>query len=120
MRPWDLMDWVGPRKTPPVEAISYQGVPCTSVDMLWNALHSTFNSAMDRPIDLSVLGDAWESPTVRSWVPYSAAEMSDALAGNSNRSAPGPDHITWRHLKRIINTDHVSRLFVWLANSCVH
>jgi hypothetical protein len=62
LQPWDLMDWVGPCKTPPVEAILYQGVPCTSPDQLWNTLHSTFNSALDRPIDLSVLGDGWESP----------------------------------------------------------
>jgi hypothetical protein len=59
LRPWDLMDWVGPHKTLPVEAILYQGVPCTSPDQLWNTLHSTFNSALDRPIDLSVLGDKW-------------------------------------------------------------
>jgi hypothetical protein len=90
------MDWVGPRKTPPVKSISYQGSPCTTLDLLWNALHSTFNSAQDRPIDLTVLGDKWESPTIRAWVPYSAAKMSDALLGTSNRSAPGPDHITWR------------------------
>jgi hypothetical protein len=60
LRPWDLMDWVGPPKTPPVEAILYQGVPCTSPDQLWNTLHSTFNSALDRPIDLSVLGNKWD------------------------------------------------------------
>jgi hypothetical protein len=96
------MDWVGPRKTPPVESISYQGAPCTTPDLLWNALHSTFNSAQDRPIDLTVLGDKWESPTIRAWIPYSAAKMLDALLGTSNRSAPGPDHISWRHLKRIL------------------
>jgi hypothetical protein len=119
LRPWDLMDWVSPQKTPPVEAISYQGVPCTSLDQLWNALHSTFNSALDRPIDLSILGDKWESPSIRAWVPYSAAEMSDALTGTSNRSAPGPDHITWHHLKRIVRDGYASRLFLWLANTCL-
>jgi hypothetical protein len=79
LRPWDLMDWVGPCRTPLVEAISYQGVPCTSPDQLWNVLHSTFNSALDRPIDLSVLGNKWDSPSIRAWVPYSAAELLDAL-----------------------------------------
>jgi hypothetical protein len=119
LRPWDLMDWVGPRKTPPVKAISYQGVPCTSPDQLWNALHSTFNSALDRPIDLSVLGNKWESPSIRAWVPYSAVEMSDALTGTSNQSAPRPDHITWRHLKCIVRDGYMSRLFLWLANTCL-
>jgi hypothetical protein len=102
LQSWDLMDWVGPHKTPPVEAILYQGVPCTSPDHLWNALHSTFNSALDRPIDLSVLGNKWESPSIRAWMPYPAVEMLDALTGTSNQSAPGPDHIMWHHLKCIV------------------
>jgi hypothetical protein len=78
------MDWVGPSETPLVEAISYQGVPCTSPDQLWNMLYSTFNSVLDRPIDLSVLGDKWESPSIRAWILYSAAELSDALTGTLN------------------------------------
>jgi hypothetical protein len=119
LQPWDLMDWVSPCKTPPVEAISYHGVPCKSPDQLWNALHSTFNSALNRPIDLSVLGNKWESPSIRAWVPYSAAELSDALMGTSNRSAPRPDHITWRHLKCIVRDGYTSRLFLWLANTCL-
>jgi hypothetical protein len=96
------MDWVGPHKAPPIEAIPYQGVPCTSPDQLWNAIHSTFNLALDRPIDLSVLGNKWESPSIRAWIPSPAAEMLDALMGTLNRSAPGPDHITWHHLKCIV------------------
>jgi hypothetical protein len=112
LRPWDLMDWVGPRKTPPVKAISYQGVPCTSLDQLWNALHSTFNSALDRPIDPSVLGNKWESPSIRAWVLYSAAELSDALTGTLNRSIPRLDHMTWHYLKCIVRDGYASCLFL--------
>jgi hypothetical protein len=119
LRPWDLMDWVSLHKTPPVKAILYQGVPCTSLDQLWNTLHSTFNSALDRPIDLSVLGDKWESPSIRAWVPYSAVELSDALMGTSNQSAPRPDHIMWRHLKHIVRNGYTSHQFLWLANTCL-
>jgi hypothetical protein len=102
-----------------IEAILYQGVPCTSPDQLWNTLHSTFNSALDRPIDLSVLGEKWESPSIRAWVPYSAAELLDALTGTSNQSAPRLDHITWCHLKCIVCDRYASRLFLWLANTCL-
>jgi hypothetical protein len=113
------MDWVSPHKTPPVKEISYQGVPCTSPDQLWNALHSTFNSALDRPIDLSVLGDKWESPSIRAWAPYSAAKLLDALTGTSNQSAPRLDHIMWRHLKCVVCDRYASCLFLWLANACL-
>jgi hypothetical protein len=78
------MDWVGPCKMLPVKAILYQGVPCTLPDQLGNTLHSTFNLALDRPVDLSMLGDKWEFPSNRAWVPYSAAELLDALMGMSN------------------------------------
>jgi hypothetical protein len=113
------MDWVGPCKTPPVKAILYQGVPCTSPDQLWNMLHSTFNSALDRPIDLLVLGNKWESPSIRLWIPYSAVEMLDALTGTLNQSAPRQDHIAWCHLKCIVHDSYASHLFLWLANTCL-
>jgi hypothetical protein len=113
------MDWVSPCKTPPVKAILYQGVPCISLDQLWNTLHSTFNSALDRPIDLSLLGNKWESPSIRAWIPYSAVEMLDALTGTSNQSAPRLDHIMWHHLKCIVHNSYSSRLLLWLANTCL-
>jgi hypothetical protein len=80
-------------------------------------LHSTFNSALDRPIDLSVLGNKWESPSIRAWILHSAAEMLDALMGTSNQSAAGPDHIMWHHLKCIVCNSYMSCLFLWLANT---
>jgi hypothetical protein len=119
LQPWNLMDWVGPHTTPPVGAISCQGMPCTSPDQLWNVLHSTFNSALDRPVDMSMLGDKWESSSTRVWVPYSTAEMSDGLMGTSNQSAPRLDHITWQHLKCIVRDGYMSHLSLWLANSCL-
>jgi hypothetical protein len=76
-------------------------------------------SALNRPIDLSVLGDKWESPSIRAWVPYSAVELWVALIGTSNRSAPGPDHIMWCHLKCIVHNGYTSHLFLWLANTCL-
>ena len=52
-RPWNLMDWVGPWKMPPMEAITFKGWPCLSSDAVWSALHTTFNSAIDRDTDMS-------------------------------------------------------------------
>jgi hypothetical protein len=39
--------------------------------------------------------------------------------GTSNQSASGPDHITWHHLKCIVRDGYVSRLFLWLVNTCL-
>jgi hypothetical protein len=93
--------------------------PCIRPGSPLSALHSTFNSALDRPIDLSVLGDKWESPSIRAWILYSAAEMLDTLTGTLNQSAPRLDYITWRHLKCIVCDGYASHLFLFLANTCL-
>jgi len=46
-RPWDLMNWVKRKNLPAVEAIKYNNIPCTTPDLLWMALHQTYNSASE-------------------------------------------------------------------------
>ena len=87
-RPWDLMEWVKGRKLPPCEAIQYNGQPCHTMPELWDALHNTYNSAADRPCDLSVL-DALPDLPVREWASFSALELMEVLAACSSLSSPG-------------------------------
>ena len=47
------------------------------------------------------------------------SEMNDALRACSNNSAPGPDHITWKHLKVLVADPDVSRVLLALANACL-
>ncbi|XP_006456097.1 hypothetical protein AGABI2DRAFT_77234, partial [Agaricus bisporus var. bisporus H97] len=49
-QPWDLMSWAGPRKLPLSEAIVHNGWACTDMPSLWEALHSTYNSAADKGV----------------------------------------------------------------------
>ena len=93
-RPWDLMDWVGPRKMPPMEAITFKGQPCLSSDAVWSALHTTFSSAADRDTDVIWVFPGLPVRDERPWLDFSLAEMTEALARCSGRSAPGPDHPT--------------------------
>ena len=51
-RPWDLMNWVKKCKLPTTEAIKFNGQPCNNLDDLWYALHHSYNSAQNRPINL--------------------------------------------------------------------
>jgi len=102
-RPWDLMEWVKQRKLPACETIQYKGQSCHEMDDLWNALHNTYNSASGREVDLSVL-DPLPTLQERDWPPFSALELTDALASCSSRSSPGPDHITWVHLKVVLES----------------
>jgi hypothetical protein len=42
---WDLMAWMRKRNLPTYEAISYRGVPCNSLESLWEALDRSYNTA---------------------------------------------------------------------------
>ena len=112
------MSWVKQRKLPAVEAIRFQGQPCNDLPDLWSALHQSYNAAADHSIDLSVL-DEVPSQATRSWVPFSMLEMQEALKACSNVSAPGPDRITWQHLKLILASHSCAVGILSLANTCV-
>ncbi|PPR05633.1 hypothetical protein CVT26_009312 [Gymnopilus dilepis] len=91
------MNWIQQRKLPPADAITYNGRPTH---------------------DISCLDDLEDTP-VRDWVEFAGSELDDALRACSNNSAPGPDHITWKHLK-VLNKDHdVHHVFLSLANACL-
>ena len=112
------MSWVKQHKLPAVEAIRFQKQPCNDLPDLWSAFHQSYNAAADRSIDLSVL-DEVPSQATRSWVPFSMLEMQEALKACSNVSAPGPDHITWRHLKLILANHSCAVGILSLANACL-
>ena len=44
--PWELMNWVKKCQLPTIEAIKYDNQPCLTLGSLWNALHSSFNTAL--------------------------------------------------------------------------
>ncbi|KAF8960197.1 hypothetical protein BDZ97DRAFT_1604048, partial [Flammula alnicola] len=98
-QPWDLMNWVQQRKLPPSEAIQYRnlqyrGEPCNDLPALWDALRSTYNSALDRTYDAVLLESIPQLP-VREWAPFSPLELTEALSACSGLSSPGPDHVNW-------------------------
>jgi hypothetical protein len=107
MRPWDLMEWVKQRKLLACEAIQYQGQSCHTLESLWDTLHGTYNAASGWQADLTALDDLDPLPE-RDWVGFSSCEMFDVLSACSSRSAPGLDHVTWTHLKRILPDSIVS------------
>jgi hypothetical protein len=69
-RAWDLMAWTRKRNLPSYEAISYRGVPCNSLESLWDALDGSYNAAAVRPVNLSFLHPVPPMPA-REWVPFS-------------------------------------------------
>ena len=75
------MDWVGLRKMPLMEAITFEGRPCLSLDAVWSALHTTFNSAMDRDTDMIQVFPDLPVRDEHPWLDFSLVEMTEALTG---------------------------------------
>ncbi|CAA7267766.1 unnamed protein product [Cyclocybe aegerita] len=68
--------------------------------------------------DASVLDELPDEP-VCEWADFLDHELLSALKGCSNSSAPGLDHVTWVHLKELLEDRHVLVLFIVLANACL-
>ncbi|KAF8655068.1 hypothetical protein AX14_008208 [Amanita brunnescens Koide BX004] len=60
--------------------------------------------------------DATPQREPRSFPPVSLKEMWDALRPTSNSSAPGPDHVTWRHIKLALSFPETDAALVALFN----
>ena len=103
---------------PPMKAITFKGRPCLSSGVVWSTLHTTFNSALDQDTDVLQVFPGLPVRDEHPWLDFSLAEMMEALAQCSGRSAPGSDHLTWTHLKCLLAHEEVAALFLWITNAC--
>jgi len=55
--PWELMNWVKKYKLSAVEAIQFEKCSCIKLEDLWNALHSSFNSAQSLEVNIHFLDE---------------------------------------------------------------
>ncbi|KAH9932138.1 uncharacterized protein BXZ73DRAFT_34582, partial [Epithele typhae] len=95
-RVWDLLSWVKPRRMTSSAGMCRADDSVITMDTdLAEEFDRTFHKAADRPCDLSIV-DELPSDPARDWPPFSALELTDALATCSPKSAPGPDHLTWK------------------------
>jgi len=87
------MNWVKHKLLPVTKAIKHNGCPCTSNDMLWQALNNSYNSATDQQINQSILNKITTHELIE-WPLFSKAEFRDTIAKCNNSSALGLDHVT--------------------------
>jgi len=87
------MSWVRKKSLPAIESISYETHPCNTLPDLWNALHKSYNSAENRPVNTRLLNELPQADNVK-WPPFSSQEFRDVIAKYSSSSTPGPDHIS--------------------------
>ena len=113
------MNWVKKRKLSVTEAIKYNSIPCFSPDSLWNALHNSFNTALHRQVDVSILNEVERKPC-QIWNPFSRYEFKAAIHKCIDSSAPGPDKMSWCHWKLIIKNDNCLSKIINIADACIN
>ncbi|KAF8678491.1 hypothetical protein AX14_004719 [Amanita brunnescens Koide BX004] len=101
--PWEGVRWTKPRPPPKYSTILRDGQPINDVETLFDTMHSHFStSAAAEHISWDAVNSIPQLE-VRAFPLISQKEIWDALRPTSNSSAPGPDHVTWRHLKLAIS-----------------
>ena len=96
---WEGIRWTKPRPPPKYSTIRRDGQAIEDVATLFDTMHSHFSTS---PTESNI---SWEAVNaipeheVRSFPLISQKEIWDALRPTSNSSAPGPDHVTWCHIK---------------------
>jgi len=116
--PWELMNQVNKHKLPAIEAIKYNSQQCLKLDNLWNALHSIFNIALYRQVNVNILDEIANKPT-SSWLAFSKEEFRQAIINCNNSSALGPDKLLWSHLKIILKDDDCLNIIISTTNVCI-
>ena len=115
--PWEGVRWTKPRPPPKFSTILNNGQPISDVETLFDTMHGHFNkSAATDHISWSAIDDIPQQP-VRSFPLISLKEIWDALRPTKNSSAPGPDHVTWRHLKLAISLPETDAALARLFNN---
>ena len=114
--PWEGVRWTKPRPPPKYSIISDNGRSIPDMPSLFETMHAHFSSAINNRVDDEFINSIPQVPR-RDWPPISIAEIKDMLSLTSNCSAPGPDNITWHHLKAIFEIEHVDQSVCLLFNN---
>ena len=72
-----------------------------------------------REVDLHVLDDI-PGKSTKSWNLFSKQELIDVIDKCNNLSAPGPDRLTWSHIKSIIRNKECIFKFLDITNACIN
>ena len=113
------MNWINKRKLPATKAIKFNRQPCITPDNLWGTLYNIFNHTINCQVDVDILSEI-ENKSTSSWEPFSKLEFKNPISKCINLSAPGPDKVTWRHLKHILKHEKCLLNIINITNVCIN
>ena len=112
------MNWINKHKLSTIKTIKYNDQQCLDINNLWNALHSTFNTALHQQVDINILDEITNKP-ISLWPAFSKEEFRFALSSCNNFSALGPDKLTQSYLKSILKDDECLNIIIHITNTCI-
>ena len=113
------MSWVNKHKLPAMKAIKYNDQPYLTIDNLWNALHSLFNTALHCHVDINILNEI-DDKLLSSWNLFSKKEFMRAITNCNNSFIPGLDKLLWSHLKTILKDNGCLSNIIRIAKTCIN
>ena len=102
-----------------IKSISYENYSCNTLPDLQNALHKSYNSAENRPINTRFLNELPQANVIE-WPLFSNQEFRDVIAKCLLSSTLRPDHILQRHLKSLISYNTCLERLVHITNTCIN
>ena len=78
-----------------------------------------FNHTINCQVDVNVLNKI-ESKTTSLWELFSIHKFRSAISKCNNLLAPGPDKITWHHLKFVFKQEKCLSNIINIANACIN
>ena len=78
-----------------------------------------FNHTIDYQVNIDVLNEINSKP-ISIWDPFSKHKFRKAISKCNNSLAPGPDKITWHHLKIILKQEECLSNIINIANTYIN
>lgn len=86
---------------------------------LQQALYQTFNLVQDYQVNIQLLDELPMKPRLE-WPPFLKKKFRKVIKKHNNSFMPEPDHISWKHLKIVINNDRCILNIVNITNTYIN
>ena len=116
--PWEGVSWTKARRPPTYSIVKDSNTPVSSIDHLWDVFNRQFNFSQASPVDWDFVNNI-PARDERAFPPISTYEVKTTLQSTINTSAPGTDHVTWRHLKILLSDYEVATAITTLYNRII-
>jgi len=85
-----------------------------SLDIVSSSCHNK-----NHQINIKILNEINHKPMAQ-WTPFSKEKLKQVIIKCNDSLAPGPDKLSWQHLKIIIKQDECLTNIINIANACIN